>query len=109
MSARRELFRRVAGAFVDEERANSLLDAYRAEILHEAADTIRNHDWPLCCACPGDADPDDAADLIDPKVGKACRAEVLREATELVVAYTGNPVDANAQMLRRKAEVPNAL
>jgi hypothetical protein len=41
MSAREELFRRVAGAFVDESKANGLLDAYRAEVLREAADNVR--------------------------------------------------------------------
>ncbi|MEW1803272.1 hypothetical protein ACIGO7_35655 [Streptomyces virginiae] len=37
MSARDELFRRVAGAFINEAKANALLDAYRAEVLAEAA------------------------------------------------------------------------
>ncbi|WP_120685070.1 hypothetical protein [Streptomyces hoynatensis] len=32
------------------------------------------------------------------------RAEVLREAADLVVQVTGNDLDANAKMLRRKAE-----
>jgi hypothetical protein len=42
MSARDELYRRVVGAFVNEDRANALLDAYRAEVLTEAdADTVR--------------------------------------------------------------------
>jgi hypothetical protein len=36
--AREALFRRVAGSFVDEARANALLDEYRAAILREAAD-----------------------------------------------------------------------
>ncbi|KOU29999.1 hypothetical protein ADK53_30500 [Streptomyces sp. WM6373] len=36
MSARDELFRRVAGAFINEAKANALLDAYRAEVLAEA-------------------------------------------------------------------------
>jgi hypothetical protein len=36
VSARIELFRRVAGSFVSEDRANALLDAYRAEVLAEA-------------------------------------------------------------------------
>ncbi len=40
MTAREELFRRVAGAYVSEERANALIDAYRAEVLREAADAI---------------------------------------------------------------------
>ncbi|MEU8840004.1 hypothetical protein AB0D97_12855 [Streptomyces roseus] len=35
-TAREQLFRRVAGAFVDEVKANALLDAYRAEVLAEA-------------------------------------------------------------------------
>jgi hypothetical protein len=41
--AREALFRRVAGSFVDEARANALLDAYRAEVLREAADRV----WAL--------------------------------------------------------------
>ncbi|MFD9070593.1 hypothetical protein [Streptomyces lasiicapitis] len=40
MSARDELFRRVAGAFIDEDKANALLDAYRAEVLNKAADDL---------------------------------------------------------------------
>ncbi|MER6778406.1 MULTISPECIES: hypothetical protein [unclassified Streptomyces] len=35
-TAREQLFRRVAGAFVDEAKANALLDAFRAEVLAEA-------------------------------------------------------------------------
>lgn len=31
------------------------------------------------------------------------RGQVLTEAAEAVAAYTGNPIDANAQMLRRLA------
>lgn len=38
MTARDELWRRVAGAFINEAKANALLDAYRAEVLAEAAD-----------------------------------------------------------------------
>lgn len=34
----------------------------------------------------------------------AYRAEVLREAACLVAEYTGNPIDANAEMLRRIAD-----
>lgn len=34
-SAREELFRRVAGAFVDEAKANTLIDAFANEVLHE--------------------------------------------------------------------------
>lgn len=41
MSAREELSRRVSGAFVDDERANGLIDAYRAEVLREAAEELR--------------------------------------------------------------------
>lgn len=41
MSARDELFRRVAGAFIDEAKANALLDAYRAEVLAEAIEAAR--------------------------------------------------------------------
>jgi hypothetical protein len=37
MTARDELFRRVAGAFIDETKANQLLDAYRDEVLREHA------------------------------------------------------------------------
>jgi len=40
MSAREELFRRVSGAFIDDAKANALLDAYRAEVLAEAADQM---------------------------------------------------------------------
>lgn len=45
MSARDELFRRVAGAFIDEDKANALLDAYRAEVLVGAAEWFES-------ACP---------------------------------------------------------
>lgn len=41
MSARDELFRRVAGAFIDESKANALLDAFRAEVLAEAIEAAR--------------------------------------------------------------------
>ncbi|BET51796.1 hypothetical protein RGQ21_67780 [Kitasatospora aureofaciens] len=37
MSARGELFRRVAGSFVDEDKANKLID----DLLHEEAEKIR--------------------------------------------------------------------
>lgn len=40
-NAREELFRRVAGAFVDEERANSLIDAHRDQVLNEAIQAAR--------------------------------------------------------------------
>lgn len=40
-TAREELFRRVAGAFVDEARANALIDAYRQNVLAEAVDAAR--------------------------------------------------------------------
>lgn len=40
MSARDELFRRVAGAFIDEVKANALLDAYRAEVQADLADWL---------------------------------------------------------------------
>lgn len=65
MSARDELFRRVAGAFIDEAKANGLLEAYRTEvvaadrsihriqILAEVADLLR------------DAEETDAALLVD--------------------------------------------
>ena len=45
MSARDELFRRVAGAFIDEAKANRLLDAYRAEVLREVADELEAIDF----------------------------------------------------------------
>lgn len=41
MSAWEDLFRRVSGAFVDDERAKGLIDAYRAEVLREAAEDLR--------------------------------------------------------------------
>lgn len=40
-NARAELFRRVAGAFIDESKANALLDAHRAEVLAEAIEAAR--------------------------------------------------------------------
>lgn len=40
-TAREELFRRVAGAFVDEARANALIDAHRLEVLTEAVEAAR--------------------------------------------------------------------
>ncbi|MEU4051198.1 hypothetical protein AB0F09_18620 [Streptomyces olivaceus] len=39
---REELFRRVAGAFVDESRANELIDAYRLTVLTEAIEAARS-------------------------------------------------------------------
>ena len=57
MSAREELFRRVVGSFVDEERANKLID----DLLHEEAEKIRNTlSYAYGCL--------QAADLIDPYV-----------------------------------------
>jgi hypothetical protein len=45
----------------------SQLDAYKAQILHEAAEQIRAHAWEECGY--GDTNcPCDAADLIDPGV-----------------------------------------
>ncbi|MFF5778107.1 hypothetical protein ACFY7Y_14300 [Streptomyces virginiae] len=41
-TAREQLFRRVAGAFVDETKANALLDAYRAEVLAEAIEAAES-------------------------------------------------------------------
>lgn len=41
-TAREQLFRRVAGAFIDEAKANGLLDAYRAEVLAEAVEAARS-------------------------------------------------------------------
>ncbi|MGW4703731.1 hypothetical protein [Streptomyces sp. NPDC004285] len=41
MSAREELFRRVAGAFLSEERANKLIDAVVDEALSDAAEQLR--------------------------------------------------------------------
>lgn len=38
---REELFRRVAGAFVDEQRANALIDAHRSQVLNEAIQAAR--------------------------------------------------------------------
>jgi hypothetical protein len=40
-TARDDLFRRVAGAFIDETRANELINAYRLEVLAEATDAAR--------------------------------------------------------------------
>ncbi|WP_435606535.1 hypothetical protein [Streptomyces ardesiacus] len=40
-TARDELFRRVAGAFVDEDRANALIDSYRLTVLSEAVEAAR--------------------------------------------------------------------
>lgn len=64
MSARDELFRRVCGAFVDEARANALIDAF----AHELAEKIRAVNpqpdgWI-------DVAFDYAANLIDPTVGE---------------------------------------
>lgn len=42
MSARGELWRRVVGAFVNEAKANALLDAYHAEVLAEAIAAARS-------------------------------------------------------------------
>jgi hypothetical protein len=42
LSARGELFRRVAGAFVNESKANALIDAAIAEALTAAADDLHD-------------------------------------------------------------------
>lgn len=55
MSARDEIFKRLAGAFISDEKANALIDAF----AHELAEKIR--------AGMGDYhDARMAADLIDP-------------------------------------------
>lgn len=41
MNARDNLFRRLAGAFITEDKANALLDAHRAEVLSEAIEAAR--------------------------------------------------------------------
>ncbi|MEV0779246.1 hypothetical protein [Streptomyces sp. NPDC050428] len=46
-SAREDLFRRVAGAFIAEDRANDLLNAFRAEVLNEAADALADRVPPV--------------------------------------------------------------
>lgn len=65
MSARDQLFRGVVGSFVDEERANKLID----NLLHEAAETIRNSEGPkepFGGEWADSRDRDHAANLIDP-------------------------------------------
>ncbi|NXY96398.1 hypothetical protein HYE82_18780 [Streptomyces sp. BR123] len=42
MNARDNLFRRLAGAFITEGKANALLDAYRAEVLAEAIEAAES-------------------------------------------------------------------
>ncbi|WP_329168328.1 hypothetical protein OG709_29975 [Streptomyces sp. NBC_01267] len=71
MSAREELFESLMPAYRsqyapgEEESRNAMLDAYRAEIRHEAAEEIRaNVDMKGADL----ADASDAADLIDPEV-----------------------------------------
>ena len=51
----------------EHERLMELLDDLQRAHAHELAERIRAHDWPTGCAsgcCV--AEPDDAADLIDP-------------------------------------------
>ncbi|KQX43519.1 hypothetical protein ASD97_25950 [Streptomyces sp. Root63] len=62
MGAREELFRRVAGSFVDEDRANKLID----DLLHEEAQKIRNSPGWFEGEWMDSRDRDHAADLIDP-------------------------------------------
>jgi hypothetical protein len=65
VSAREELFRRVAGSFVDEERANKLIDDLlheEAEKLRKHADTMPNREWATGVLI--------AADLTDPKISQ---------------------------------------
>lgn len=73
MSAREELFESLTPAYRaqyapgEEESVNALLDAYRDDVLREAAERIRNHEWEECGF--GDTNcPCDAANLIDPEV-----------------------------------------
>lgn len=62
MSARDELFRRVAGAFVDEDKANALIDAY----AHELAEKIRRQVDEVTVYGDWYSGMYEAADLIDP-------------------------------------------
>ncbi|MGC9439281.1 hypothetical protein [Streptomyces sp. WG5] len=55
MSAREELYRRVVSSFVNEEKANKLID----DLLHEAAEKLRRNG----CGCRCERTN---ADLIDP-------------------------------------------
>ena len=61
MSARDEIFKRLAGAFIPEDRANALIDAY----AHELAEKIR-----YACASWG----------APPRQGQACDACERRAA-----------------------------
>lgn len=60
MSAREEIFRRLAGAYVTEDRANALIDAYAHELaqqLRDVADEMSKADdaiafeWRLAAKC----------------------------------------------------------
>lgn len=68
MTARDELLRRVAGSFIDEDRANALIDAY----AHELAEQIRGNTAHLEGNTTGNSIRrivnELAADLIDPEV-----------------------------------------
>lgn len=56
MRARERLFRRVSGAFVDDERATGLIDAYRAEVLRDVAEELRVMLAPTTVGQSGDLD-----------------------------------------------------
>lgn len=64
MNTRDEIFKRLAGAFISDERANALIDAF----AHELAEKVRarrhqHHDHIECVPCFMYGE---CADLIDP-------------------------------------------
>lgn len=63
MTARDELFHCVAGAFIDKDRANGPIDAYRAELAEEFAAALLAVD-PVEWALAGQHAGADAAKLI---------------------------------------------
>jgi hypothetical protein len=74
MSAREELFESLTPAYRaqyapgEEESVNALLDAYRDEVLREAADRIRNSKHLRDYTDDHMRDCNEAADEIDPEV-----------------------------------------
>lgn len=72
MSARDEIFKRLAGAFIAEDRANALIDAYahelaeriRTELAEKVSERLAGGIWEIRTVSTAQQ----AADLIDPKV-----------------------------------------
>jgi hypothetical protein len=96
-TAREQLFRRVAGAFVDETKANVLLDAYRAEVLAEAeADRTR-------------LTADLHRQIEHQKAGKARWRSRAEKAEQRLKGQRGNVLAEVARLLASNTDTPPAL